>query len=139
MLSKLALRPSKGLFSLVTGRNFSGMAESYYNEDHKAMQASLKKIIDNDINPNVEEWEKEGQYPAHEIFKKLGNAGLLGCTKPTEYGGQGLDFSFSIAFNEALGQITCGGVPMSIAVQTDMSTPALAKYVSIYLQTITIW
>ena len=50
-------------------------------------------------------------------------------TKPEEYGGLGLDFSYSIAFNEALGHVNCGAVPMSIAVQTDMSTPALAKYV----------
>ena len=48
-------------------------------------------------------------------------------TKPEEYGGLGLDFSYSIAFNEALGHVDCGAVPMSIAVQTDMSTPALAK------------
>ena len=51
----------------------------------------------------------------------------LGVTKPEEYGGLGLDFSYSIAFNEALGHVDCGAVPMSIAVQTDMSTPALAK------------
>ena len=51
----------------------------------------------------------------------------LGVTKPEEYGGLGLDFSYSIAFNEALGHVNCGAVPMSIAVQTDMSTPALAK------------
>ena len=62
------------------------------------------------------------------ICMKLGNAGLLGVTKPTEYGGLGLDFTYSVALNEALGQIHCGGVPMSVAVQTDMSTPALAKF-----------
>merc|ERR1719418_532403 len=47
---------------------------------------------------------------------------------PTEFGGQGLDFKFQFAFSEALGYINCGGIPMSVAVQTDMSTPALAKF-----------
>ena len=61
------------------------------------------------------------------MFKKLGNAGLLGVTKPQEFGGLGLDFKFSVALNETLGTIHCGAVPMSVAVQTDMSTPALAK------------
>ena len=35
---------------------------------------------------------------------------------------------YNIALNETLGSIHCGGVPMSIAVQTDMATPALARY-----------
>lgn len=104
------------------------MSDSWYSEEHKALQTTLKKIIDTDINPNVDQWENEGQYPAHEVFKKLGDAGLMGVTKPEEYGGLGLDFSYSIAFNEALGHVNCGAVPMSIAVQTDMSTPALAKF-----------
>ena len=47
----------------------------------------------------------------------------------TEYGGLGLDYTYSVAVGEELGNINCGGVPMAIGVQTDMSTPALAKYV----------
>jgi len=127
MRSIIKLRAFKGLFNLPK-RSYSVMKESFYDEEHLAMQDSLKKIIDNDINPYVDEWEKAGEYPAQKIFKQLGNAGLLGVTFPTEYGGQGLDFKFNIAFNEALGWINCGGVPMSIAVQTDMTTPALARF-----------
>ena len=44
-----------------------------------------------------------------------------------EYGGLGLDYSFAVAANEALGTVTCGAIPMAVAVQTDMSTPALAR------------
>jgi len=92
------------------------------------MQKTARRIIDEDINPFVDQWEEEGMYPAHQVFKKLGNAGLLGVNKPVEYGGMGLDFKFSVALNETLGNIHCGGVPMSIAVQTDMATPALARF-----------
>ena len=128
MLSKLNLniRSAKGLCGLFS-RHFSNMQDSYYSEEHKAIQNTLRKIIDTDINPNVDQWENDGEYPAHEVFKKLGNAGLMGVTKPVEYGGSGLDFSYSLAFNEALGHVNCGAIPMSVAVQTDMSTPALAK------------
>lgn len=44
-----------------------------------------------------------------------------------EYGGLGLDYSFSIAVAEELGEIRCGSLPMAIGVQTDMATPALAR------------
>ena len=48
------------------------------------------------------------------------------CSAP-EYGGLGLDFSYSVAVSEELGNINCGGIPMAIGVQTDMATPALAR------------
>lgn len=53
-----------------------------------------------------------------QVFKTLGSAGFLGPTRPVEYGGLGLDYSYSIAIGEELGNIKCAGVPMAIGVQT---------------------
>ncbi|KAG8548506.1 hypothetical protein GDO81_025170 [Engystomops pustulosus] len=53
---------------------------------------------------------------------------MLGVNKPPEYGGMGLDFSYSIAIAEELGNINCGGIPMAIGVQSDMATPALTRF-----------
>lgn len=92
------------------------------------MQRTARKIIEEDINPYVDQWEAAGEYPAKQVFKKLGSAGLLGVNKPAEYGGMGLSFKYNVALNEELGNINCGGIPMSIAVQTDMATPALARF-----------
>ncbi|KAL6099942.1 uncharacterized protein ACO6RY_01656 [Pungitius sinensis] len=105
-----------------------------YTRDHFAMQESLRKIIDQEINPHVDQWEAEGTFPAHKVFKILGNAGFLGVNKPVEYGGLGLDFSYSMAVSEELGHIRCGGIPMAIGVQTDMATPALARFGSAELK-----
>ena len=58
----------------------------------------------------------------------MGKLGFLGINKPVEFGGSGLDYSYAMAFAEELGQINCGGVPMAIGVQTDMATPALARF-----------
>ncbi|OOG44720.1 acyl-CoA dehydrogenase family protein [Polaromonas sp. A23] len=99
-----------------------------YNHEHLEIQKTLKRFIDAEINPHVDEWEASEIFPAHEVFKKLGNLGLLGLTKPEEYGGAGLNYSYGVAMAEALGHIDCGGVPMAIGVQTDMCTPALARF-----------
>ncbi|XP_076006007.1 putative acyl-CoA dehydrogenase 6 [Genypterus blacodes] len=99
-----------------------------YTHEHFALKESLRKIIDQEINPYVDQWEAEGKFPAHKIFKILGSAGFLGVNKPVEYGGLGLDFSYSMAVAEELGYIRCGGVPMAIGVQSDMATPALARF-----------
>ena len=100
----------------------------FYTHEHQEIQRTARKIIAADINPHVDQWEAEGMFPAHEVFKHLGNAGLLGITKPQAYGGAALDYSYNVAFIEALGDIDCMGVPMAIGVQTDMATPALAKF-----------
>jgi len=51
------------------------------------------------------------------------------CYGFPEYGGLGLDYSYSIAVIEELGNINCGAIPMCIGVQTDMATPALTRYI----------
>jgi citronellyl-CoA dehydrogenase len=99
-----------------------------YTHEHLEIQKTLKRFIDEKINPHVDQWEEEEIFPAHEVFKGLGDLGLLGLTKPVEYGGMGLDYSYALAMAEGLGNIHCGGVPMAIGVQTDMATPALARF-----------
>jgi citronellyl-CoA dehydrogenase len=100
----------------------------HYTHEHLEIQNTLKRFIDAEINPQVDAWEAAEMFPAHEVFKKLGNLGLLGLTKPEAYGGAGLDYSYALAMAEALGHIDCGAIPMAIGVQTDMATPALARF-----------
>lgn len=95
-------------------------------QQHEELRRTVKRFIDAEINPHVDEWEKDEIFPAHEVYKKMGDLGLLGLDKPEEFGGLGLDYSFNATFTEALADINCGGVPMSIGLQTDMATPALA-------------
>lgn len=40
------------------------------------------QLINQEINPHVDQWEADGQFPAHKVFKLLGNAGFLGVNKP---------------------------------------------------------
>jgi citronellyl-CoA dehydrogenase len=99
-----------------------------FTVDHEVVRRELQKFIAAEINPFVDEWEKADIFPAHELFKKLGELGFLGLNKPVEFGGQGLDYGYALMMAEELGTIRCGGVPMAIGVQTDMATPALARF-----------
>jgi citronellyl-CoA dehydrogenase len=99
-----------------------------FTQEHRQIADTVTRFVEKDINPHVPAWEKAEQFPSHEVFKKLGDLGLLGLKYPEEYGGAGLDFSYSMVMAEALGACACGGVPMAIGVQTDMATPALARF-----------
>jgi citronellyl-CoA dehydrogenase len=100
----------------------------YFNEDHEALRKLVKKFVDNEINPFIDEWEEQGKIPLHDLFKKMGDLGLLGIRYDPEYGGQGLDYWFDTVFLEELGHCQGLGVPMAIAVQTHMATPAIAEF-----------
>src|SRR5215471_10136426 len=99
-----------------------------FTHEHEELRRNLRRFIDNEINPFVDDWEAAETFPAHELFRKLGSLGFLGLTKPVEYGGSALDWSYAMVMAETLGHIRCGGVPMAIGLQTDMATPALARF-----------
>ncbi len=100
---------------------------SIYTEQHRELMRSVTKFCETEINPYVDEWEQAGIFPAHEVFKKMGDQGFLGINKAEKFGGLGLDYSYEVAFCEALGASRSGSITMAIGVQTDMATPALAK------------
>jgi len=100
----------------------------HFTEQHEELRRTVNRVIEREINPFVDEWEEAEIFPAHDLFKKLGAAGLLGINKPEAFGGMGLDYSYALVMAEELGNIACGGVGMAIGVQTDMATPALARH-----------
>ena len=102
-----------------------------YSHEHLEIQKTLKRFIDEEINPHVEEWEEAEIFPAHQVFKRLGQLGLLGLCKPEEYGGAGLDYSYSMAMAEALGHIECGGVAMSVCTPIAIGTPPHSMWPSV--------
>lgn len=96
--------------------------------EHNELRRTVVRWAQEEINPFIDEWEAAGIFPAHEVFKSLGNKGLLGVNKPEKFGGLGLDYSYAAVMAEGLATIKAGGVPMAIGVQTDMCTPALAQH-----------
>ncbi len=99
-----------------------------FTPEHEQIADTVRKFVAKEINPHIADWEAAGEFPIHTVFKKMGDLGLLGIKYPAEYGGLGLDFSYSMVMAEALGECNAGGVPMAIGVQTDMCTPALARF-----------
>src|SRR4029077_6832907 len=102
-----------------------GTARMQFTQEHDEIRRTLRSIIDKDINPHVDKWEEAGIFPAHEVFRRLGDAGLLGINKPAEYGGMGLDYSYAMVMAEELGHINCGSRSAGIGGRTDMGRTAL--------------
>ncbi len=99
-----------------------------FTEEHDALRRVARQFVEKELNPNVEKWEEQGSFPLHEVFAKMGELGLLGICKPEENGGLGLDYSYNMVVAEEIGRCFSGGVSLAIGVQTDMATPALARF-----------
>lgn len=97
----------------------------YASEEHKMMQGMIQDFINNEILPQVETWEKEGMV-SREIWKRAGDLGLLCIDMPEDYGGAGLDFSFSALFMEELTKKGITGPGFSL--HSDIVAPYLLKY-----------
>ena len=54
-----------------------------FTPEHEQIADTVRKFVANEVNPHLPEWEAAGQFPAHQVFKKMGDLGLLGIKYPT--------------------------------------------------------
>lgn len=72
-----------------------------FNEEHEMFRATVRKFIEKEIAPFHRQWEIDGIVP-RELWLKAGEAGMLCCTVPEEYGGLGLDYLFDVIVFEEM-------------------------------------
>ena len=97
-------------------------------KEHADFRSSVRRFVDDVINPHADEWEAAGRFPAHDVFAKAAEQGLLGIEYDGAYGGLDADHSFQMVAAEELGGAHAAGVPLAIGVQTMMATPSLAEF-----------
>lgn len=99
-----------------------------FTDDHEMFRATVRDFVTREIDPHADEWESSGVFPAHQLFEKMGDLGLLGLTYDERWGGGASDHTYKMILGEELGRSASLGVAMAISVQTDMATPALHRY-----------
>lgn len=97
--------------------------DEYFGETHRLVRQTVKKFVDQEIKPFVEEWEEAGQFP-RELYVKAGEAGLLGIGYPEAYGGSGGDLFLKIAAVEELMRSGSAGVAAGLG-SLDISIPPI--------------
>jgi citronellyl-CoA dehydrogenase len=106
----------------------------YFTKEHDRVRRAVREFVKKEINPHIDEWEEKGEAPLHDLFKKMGALGFLGIRYDPKYGGQGLDYWYELILLEELGHAHAMGIPVAIAVQTNMATPAIDEFGSEYLK-----
>lgn len=96
--------------------------------EHHAFQSMIASFVDKEIQPFVDGWEAAGRFPAHELFRKIGDLGVFGLAYDPKYGGSGADQGYLLIAAEELGRIRSAGVSMGIGVHMMMTTPSLHEF-----------
>ena len=102
-------------------------AEIYSTPEHEAFRATVRKFVDDELRPRAREFDRLGRIDKS-LYPKMGKLGMLGVRYDPEWGGAGLDWSYTAVMYEELGRADNAGVTMGISVQTDMATPSLHKF-----------
>ena len=95
-----------------------------YTDEHEIFRRSLRKFFETEVKPNVEQWRKQGFIP-REIWKKMGAQGFIGYWLPPEFGGSGLDFSYSVVLSEEM-VLASSDLGVNIGVHNDVALPYIA-------------
>jgi citronellyl-CoA dehydrogenase len=99
-----------------------------FTPEHEAFRATVRRFVDERINPYADDWERAGMMPLHQIFKEMADLGMLGLEYEPAYGGQGADHSFTVVLAEELGRCGCASFGLALGVQVAMATPSLHDY-----------
>ncbi len=91
-----------------------------YNENQLMIADMIKKFGKDHIQPQLMEWDEAQTFPV-EVFKKLGELGLMGVLVPTEYGGSGFSYTEYVTVISEIGRI-CGSIGLSVAAHNSLCT-----------------
>ena len=89
-----------------------------YNSDHELFRASARRFFRKELEPYIDQWEKEGRLPK-EFWLKAGEKGFHCCGVPSEYGGPGADFLYNMVLSEEVG-FAIGGASVGFSVSSDI-------------------
>ena len=77
------------------------MYQEYFTEEHQIFRTSIRKFVEKEIKPHIDQWEDEELFPV-ELYKKAADAGFLGLEYPEAYGGSPCDKFMNIAYTEEM-------------------------------------
>jgi acyl-CoA dehydrogenase len=97
--------------------------QTYFDETHQMIRGTVRRFVEREIRPFVEEWEEKGEFP-RSLYTKAGDAGILGIGYPEAYGGAGGDLFCKIASSEELMRCGSGGVAAGLG-SLDIAIPPI--------------
>lgn len=95
-------------------------------ENQTLIAATVRDFAEKHIRPSLMKWDEEQHFPV-EVFKKLGELGLMGVLVPQEYGGAGLGYFEYVTAIVELSKM-CGSIGLSMAAHNSLCTGHIMQF-----------
>ena len=94
---------------------------------HEALRREIRDFVAEELRPHAGEWEAAEWFP-NQVFRRMGELGLLGLKYPVEYGGRGGGYLEDAVLTEELGRCGSGGLAAGIGAHVGIATPPIWKF-----------
>ncbi len=100
---------------------------NFKQEESEAMISQMvRDFAEKEIRPHVMRWDEEQIFPK-ELFRKMGELGLMGVLVPSAYGGAGLGYYEYIACIVEISKV-CGSIGLSVAAHNSLCTNHILEF-----------
>lgn len=89
-------------------------------ENQQMVAQMVKDFAERHIRPHVMEWDEAQTFPV-ELFKQLGELGLMGILVPEVYGGAGFGYAEYVTVIQEVARV-CGSMGLSVAAHNSLCT-----------------
>ena len=97
-----------------------------YSENQKIISETIREFSKREIIPNMYDWDERQYFPV-DLFKKIGELGMMGVLVPEEYGGAGLSYDEYVTIISEISQV-CGSIGLSVAAHNSLCTGHILKF-----------
>jgi alkylation response protein AidB-like acyl-CoA dehydrogenase len=101
------------------------MRREIFSEEHDLFRSQVRRFVETEVEPKVPEWNERGMTD-REIWRRLGEEGLLGTNQPVEYGGAGGDFLYDAILIEELARVRAHALALSL--HSDICLPYIVSF-----------
>ncbi len=109
---------------------FAHLIQQRMNFEQNENQAMIAKMVrdfaEKNIKPRLMEWDESQEFPV-EVFRQLGELGLMGVLVPTEYGGSGFGYLEYVTAISELAKV-CGSIGLSMAAHNSLCTGHILQF-----------
>lgn len=91
-----------------------------YTENQRMIADMIRDFAEKEIRPKMMEWDETQEFPV-EVFKKLGELGLMGAVIPQEYGGSEMTYNEYVVVVSEIAKV-CGSIGLSVAAHNSLCT-----------------
>src|SRR5471030_3200619 len=106
--------------TLLADTQLPGGFDFSVSDNQKMVAQMAKYFAEKYIKPNVMEWDEAQHFPV-DLFKKLGELGMMGVFVPEEYGGSGFGYFEYVSVIVEIAKV-CGSIGLSVAAHNSLCT-----------------